>query len=68
MAQTKMSHYLLKTLSTKSEIDQVIRSTEDVVLILRFGRDEDPTCMQMDHIVSKIKTEVIRFRDHKNTI
>jgi len=44
--------YLLKKLSSKQEIDDVIRSTEDLVLVLRFGRDSDLTCMQLDEIVS----------------
>jgi len=44
--------YLLKKLSSKQEIDDVVRSTEDLVLVLRFGRDSDLTCMQLDEIVS----------------
>jgi len=44
--------YLLNKLSTKQEVDGVIRSTEDLVLVLRFGRDSDLTCMQLDEIVS----------------
>jgi len=43
--------YLLKKLSSKQEVDDVIRSTEDLVLVLRFGRDSDLTCMQLDEIV-----------------
>ena len=43
---------LLSKLTTKSEVDDAIKSTEDVVLVLRFGRDEDPVCMQLDNIVS----------------
>jgi len=49
--QLNMS-YLLKKLSSKQEVDDVIRSTEDLVLVLRFGRDSDLTCMQLDEIVS----------------
>ena len=44
--------YLLKKLSSKKEVDDVIKSTEDLVLVLRFGRDSDITCMQLDEIVS----------------
>ncbi|BAB02884.1 unnamed protein product [Arabidopsis thaliana] len=33
--------YLLKTLTTKEEIDRVIRDTIDEVLVLRFGRSSD---------------------------
>jgi len=44
--------YLLKKLCSKQEVDDVIRLTEDLVLVLRFGRDSDLTCMQLDEIVS----------------
>ncbi len=49
-----MSGLLLPKLGTKEEIDEAIRKTEDVVLVLRFGRDTDPTCMQLDEIVSPV--------------
>ena len=48
----KMASHLLPHLDTKLDIDNVIRHTEELVLVLRFGRDEDPVCMQLDHIVS----------------
>jgi len=44
--------YLLKTLASKEEVDEAIRSTEDVVVVLRFGKESDLTCMQLDEIVS----------------
>jgi hypothetical protein len=44
--------YLLPTLKTKEEIDNAIIETEDKVLVLRFGRETDPVCMQHDEIVS----------------
>ena len=44
--------YLLPKLTNKSEVDEAIKSTEDLVLVLRFGRDDDNVCMQLDHIVS----------------
>lgn len=34
------------------EVDTVIKSTEDLVLVLRFGRDNDSACLQLDDIVS----------------
>ena len=46
-----MSIFLPK-LSTKSAIDDVIKTTEDVVLVLRFGRETDTSCMQLDEIVN----------------
>ena len=47
--------YLLPKLATKSEIDEVIKATEDIVLVLRFGRDDDGACLQLDNIVSTAK-------------
>lgn len=44
--------YLLTELKTKKEIDHVILNTIDKVLVLRFGRASDITCMQLDEIVS----------------
>ncbi|KAL4225985.1 Thioredoxin-like protein 4B [Mactra antiquata] len=48
-----MASFLLPKLKTKQDIDNVIRSTEELVLVLRFGRDDDIVCMQLDHILSK---------------
>lgn len=45
-------------LTNKSEVDEAIKSTEDVVLVLRFGRDDDNVCMQLDHILSKAVDEL----------
>lgn len=48
-----MASYLLPNLTSKQEIDNVIRSTEEMVLVLRFGRENDSVCLQLDHILSK---------------
>lgn len=45
-----MSLFLPK-LDTKKEVDQAIKTVEDKVLVLRFGRDTDSVCMQLDEIV-----------------
>ena len=45
--------FLLPKLASKKEIDQVIKTTQDLVLVLRFGRNTDLTCLQLDEIVSK---------------
>ncbi|GFS13496.1 thioredoxin-like protein 4B [Elysia marginata] len=45
--------FLLPTLSTKKEVDDVIKKTEDLVLVLRFGRSTDSSCLQLDDILSK---------------
>lgn len=44
--------YLLSKLQNKKDIDKVIKSTEDKVLVLRFGKEDDPTCLHLDDIVS----------------
>ncbi|XP_078597221.1 thioredoxin-like protein 4B isoform X1 [Branchiostoma floridae x Branchiostoma japonicum] len=45
--------YLLPRLTTKKEVDQAIRNTAELVLVLRFGREHDPVCQQLDDILSK---------------
>lgn len=45
--------FLLPKLSSKKAVDQAIKSTSEKVLVLRFGRDEDPVCLQLDDIVSE---------------
>ena len=44
--------YVLPRLETKKEVDGAIKNTEDKVLLLRFGREADSVCMQLDEIVS----------------
>ena len=48
--------YLLPSLQTKAEINNVIRETEDCVVTLRFGRADDTVCLRLDHIVSECGT------------
>lgn len=50
-----MSFFLPK-LQTKKDIDHIIKTVAERVLVLRFGRDQDPVCLQLDEIVSKLKT------------
>ena len=54
--------YLLPKLTNKTEVDEAIKSTEDIVLVLRFGRDDDKVCMQLDHIVSVKNINIMCFR------
>jgi hypothetical protein len=49
-SKTRMS-YVLRTLATKREVDEAIRNTDDLLLVLRFGRADDTTCLQLDEIV-----------------
>lgn len=48
-----MSLFLPK-LSSKKDIDTVIKTVAEKVLVLRFGRDDDAVCMQLDEIVSSV--------------
>ncbi|XP_022099018.1 thioredoxin-like protein 4B [Acanthaster planci] len=53
--------FLLPKLTTKKDVDHVIKTTEDVVLVLRFGRDADLVCMQLDDILSKTAHDVSKM-------
>lgn len=44
--------FLLSKLQTKKDVDRAIKTTEDKVLVLRFGKDSDLACLQLDDIVS----------------
>nr|AAI67881.1 Unknown (protein for MGC:135274) [Xenopus tropicalis] len=44
--------FLLPKLSSKRDVDHAIKTTSEKVLVLRFGRDEDHVCLQLDDIVS----------------
>lgn len=50
--------FLLKTLHSKKEVDEVICKTEDLVLVLRFGRDSDSSCLRLDDILSKSENDL----------
>ncbi|XP_041457904.1 thioredoxin-like protein 4B [Lytechinus variegatus] len=55
--------YLIPALSTKKEIDEAIKRTEDKILVLRFGRSDDIVCMQLDEILSKTSQELGKMAD-----
>ena len=42
--------YLLPHLKSGWHVDQAILSEEERVVVLRFGRDADETCMRMDEV------------------
>ena len=42
--------YLLPHLRTGWAVDQAILNEEDRVVVVRFGHDYDPVCMQMDEV------------------
>ena len=46
--------YLLPHLTSGWAVDQAILSEENRLVVLRFGHDYDPTCMQMDEVLYSI--------------
>ncbi|NXX37726.1 TXN4B protein, partial [Tricholaema leucomelas] len=45
--------FLLPKLTCKREVDQAIKTVAEKVLVLRFGRDNDAVCLQLDDILAK---------------
>ncbi|XP_065829320.1 thioredoxin-like protein 4B [Oscarella lobularis] len=45
--------YLIRRLKTKKDVDAAIKTNEDLVVVLRFGRETDPSCLQLDEILAK---------------
>ena len=43
------------------EVDQAILTEEDRVVVVRFGRDQDPTCMVQDEVLMSIADKVKNF-------
>ncbi|XP_072026961.1 thioredoxin-like protein 4B [Amphiura filiformis] len=53
--------FLLPKLGSKKEVDEAIKTTEDLVLVLRFGNDTDSTCLQLDDILSKTSHDLSKM-------
>ncbi|XP_058531065.1 thioredoxin-like protein 4B isoform X2 [Ochotona princeps] len=53
--------FLLPKLSSKKEVDQAIKSTAEKVLVLRFGRDDDPVCLQLDDTLAKTSSDLSKM-------
>ena len=53
--------YMLTHLDSGWEVDQAILTEEDRLVVIRFGHDYDPQCMQMDEILYKCAEEVKNF-------
>jgi len=49
---------MLTHLHTGWHVDQAILSEEERVVVLRFGHDWDPTCMQMDETLYAVSNDV----------
>eukprot|EP00388_Colpodella_angusta_P007359 GDKJ01020889.1.p1 GENE.GDKJ01020889.1~~GDKJ01020889.1.p1 ORF type:complete len:143 (+),score=29.41 GDKJ01020889.1:34-462(+) len=53
--------FMLPHLHTGYAVDQACVLEENRVVILRFGRDDDRECMQMDEVLYKISEEIKEF-------
>lgn len=53
--------YLLPHLSSGWEVDQAIVNGDDRVVVIRFGRDQDPVCMVQDEVLASIAERVKNF-------
>ena len=47
--------FLLRKLETKKDIDIAIKTTINKVLVLRFGRESDAVCLQLDDVVQSFR-------------
>ncbi|RLM68881.1 hypothetical protein C2845_PM17G07620 [Panicum miliaceum] len=56
-----MGSALLPTLWLKREVDAAIRDTLDKVLVLRFGRTADASCLHLDDILAKSSWDISKF-------
>ena len=53
--------YLLPHLGSGWAVDQAIMTEEERVVVIRFGHDHDPTCMQMDEVLFSLAEDVKNF-------
>ncbi|KAL9228297.1 hypothetical protein vseg_003891 [Gypsophila vaccaria] len=52
---------MMKTVTKKAEVDNLIRDTLDKVLVLRFGLSSDSATLHLDDILGKSAHEVSKF-------
>lgn len=53
--------YLLPHLRTAWDVDRTIVNEEKRVVVIRFGRDDDTTCMVMDQTLASLADDVKNF-------
>mmetsp|Transcript_27763 Transcript_27763/g.70775 ORF Transcript_27763/g.70775 Transcript_27763/m.70775 type:complete len:143 (-) Transcript_27763:295-723(-) len=53
--------YLLPHLHSGWAVDQAILGEEDRVVVIRFGHDYEPNCMQMDEILAGVVDQIKNF-------
>ena len=53
--------YHLRHLHTPHDVDNIIHSEQEHVVIIWFGSDGDRTCMVMDEILQSVASAVKKF-------
>ena len=53
--------YLLPHLTSGWAVDQAILTEEERVVVMRFGHDEEPTCMLMDACLASIADRIKNY-------
>ena len=53
--------YLLPHLNNGWEVDQAIKTEPEKLVVIRFGHDWDPRCMEMDELIYKVGHKLSRF-------
>jgi DIM1 family U5 snRNP protein len=53
--------YLLQHLHSPQDVDYIIFTEKERVVVIRFGSDGDSTCMVMDEVLKSIANEVKNF-------
>ncbi|CAN0231239.1 thioredoxin-like protein 4B isoform X1 [Lethenteron reissneri] len=55
--------YMLPHLGCKAEVDAAIRNVADRVLVLRFGRSEEPSCRHLDETLWKTSHDLSKMAE-----
>ena len=53
--------YLLPHLRSGWDVDRTIVNEEKRVVVVRFGRDDDSTCMRMDELLAGVSESIKNF-------
>jgi DIM1 family U5 snRNP protein len=56
-----MGSIMIPHLQTAWHVDQAILSEDERLVVIRFGRDADPECMQQDEVLYRIADRVKNF-------
>ena len=53
--------YTIPHLDNGWEVDQAILNEPEKLVVIRFGTDWDPKCMQMDEMIIKVAPKLCKF-------